>query len=164
MRTARCWGGIALIASLLAIALAGVRTAVAHDLHSTVTELTYAPETKAVRVSIRLFADDFDRAVERMRAQGVEGDPVLRYLGASFRLKQRGGDWVPLQWCGARRAGDLYWITLRGTAPNGLQGGAIWNSLLFELFEDQVNIVQVRNGGSRRSMVFTRGDGGKRLQ
>ena len=45
-------------------------------------------------------------------------------------------------------------------APTGLR---LLNRMLFELYHDQINIVRANLEGSRRSLLFTAGDGAKRL-
>jgi hypothetical protein len=79
-------------------------------------------------------------------------------------LTGRDGKRVPLQWCGEKRTGDVLWICLRGSAPAGLRGGSVINILMFDLFEDQINIVQATYNGRKQSLLFTRGDGAKRLR
>jgi hypothetical protein len=57
-----------------------------------------------------------------------------------------------------RHQGDIAWFTYVAWLGPGLRGTRIANTALCELYEDQVNIVQVRVGGSRRSLLFSPGD------
>lgn len=153
---------------LLSLASAGATTP-AHPLHTTLTELSYTPANGVVQVSIRVFTDDFGEAVARRpQPRAASGkappNPALAYLGASFGIVGRNGKRVPLQWCGEKKTGDVLWICLRGSAPAGLRGGSVTNTLMFDLFEDQINIVQATYDGRKQSLLFTRGDGAKRLR
>jgi hypothetical protein len=58
----------------------------------------------------------------------------------------------------------VVWLCLRAPAPRAAARLTVHNRMHFELFEDQVNVVQATLGGRRRSELFTRGDGPKPLR
>jgi len=76
-------------------------------------------------------------------------------------VEYAGGRPAPLTWSGVRRTGDLVWVTVKVPSVRSLRGVKIATTLLFEIFDDQVNIVQATSGGRRQSMLFTAGDGRK---
>jgi hypothetical protein len=59
--------------------------------------------------------------------------------------------------------GDLMWVCLRAPAPGGPVGLRVVHKVLFDLYADQINIVQAAYSGKRISLLFTRGDGFKKL-
>lgn len=153
--------------AVLGLALAGAilaRPAPAHPLHTTITELTYQPAGREVRVVMRVFADDLGAAVAR--ASGGQNTPaaVARYVQRGFALTGPDGRRIPLQWQGMQRQEDLVWIRLQGRAPAGLAGGSVVNTVLQELFSDQVNVVKVQLPKQERTLLFTRGAAPKRLR
>ena len=152
---------------LLLVALAlPMRELRAHPLHSTITELT---EVRAgvVRATIRVFADDFGTAVTRsLRGRtapaGAAWDAAaLAYISATFNVSDRSGRPLALRSCGIRRQADLYWVCVEASSATGLSSLAIANRVLCEVWADQVNVVQATIAGSRRSLLFTKGDGRK---
>jgi len=157
---------------LLAVAAAtsfGTTPAPTHPLHTTLTELMYVRGTGSVEVSIRVFADDFGAAAARRGGvapgydHSVPDSVAMAYVAATFTLADRAGRPLALSWCGYDRSGDLLWLCLRASAPGGLAGARVHARMLFEVFDDQVNIVQVADGGRRNTLLFTKGDGAKRL-
>lgn len=137
----------------------GAAAAVAvHPLHTTLTQLSYAAADRTVVVSVRAFADDF-RAV----AGDVSDSAAFGYLTTVLTLSDPAGRTLPLAWCGARRTGDLLWLCLHAPAPRGLAGLRVDARLLFDRFEDQINIVQASYGGRQVSLLFVRGDHPKPL-
>ena len=137
----------------------------AHPLHTTITEVTHQPARQTLRLMIRVFADDFERAVARQgRVQGgaVTDAATLAYLRSAVVVSQ-GSRPLPLSACGSRRAGEVIWLCVETPAPANLAGVQLRVALLCEMFEDQVNIVRSLVGASPRSLLFTRGDGGKSL-
>jgi len=141
----------------------------AHPLHTTLTEVTVDSATHTVRVMVRVFADDFGTAVMRQAhlaaapAGRAWSDAADRYVSTAVAVTDRTNRPVALRSCGTRRSADLLWICLEGTtleSPHELRGR---NSMLCDLFDDQVNIVQFAAGAQKHSVLFTKDDGVKRL-
>ena len=162
-------GASAMLASL-AMLLATASVAVGHPLHTTITDIGYRRENRALRATIRVFADDFGRAVLGLgaaaaapAASAVSDSATATYVRAHFTLSGPDGRALPLTVCGVRRSGDLVWICL-DAAWEGLPSGIrLLNRMLFELYHDQINIVQANFEGARRSLLFTAGDRAKEL-
>ncbi len=159
--------GSALAVLLLIAAAALARGASAHPLHTTLTELSYGPEGR-IELRIRAFVDDFSRVVGRVaRSREQAGlsriGSTAAYLAWAVRLRDSDGGVVALRPVGMRREGDVFWICLRGSAPAGIAGGAVRNSLLFDLYDDQVNLLRASYAGRTESLLFTRREVFRRL-
>lgn len=156
--------------AIVAIA-ATTRSLGAHPLHTSLAEIAYDPAAKEIRVSIRVFVDDLTKASDAYaRARGAAsrrpGSPAtaqLDYVRASFIVTDRAGRPLSLTSCGGKLVGDLMWLCFRAVAPVGLAGFSVTHKVLFDLYADQINIVQASYGGKKVSLLFTRGDGFKRL-
>ncbi len=148
---------------------AAIVTLALHPLHTTLTQLTYTAADRSVQVSVRAFADDFRAGVVRLLGPGaaatdtVPETAAFAYLKAALTLVDRRGRALTLEWCGVRRTGDLLWLCLRAPVPAGLDGLQVHPRQLFELHEDQINIVQASYDGRKESVLFSRGDPPKRL-
>ena len=140
-----------------------LRAAVAHPLHTTITELTLDAGGRKVRAVIRIFANDFDAAVAGPRRGPTDAAARQAYLASRFVLRAADGRQIPLRWRGSRVTDDLLWIELEGDAPAGVRGGTVLSSVAADLFSDQVNIVKARYAGRERTLLFTRGAGPKKL-
>jgi hypothetical protein len=139
-------------------ALCATGALVLHPLHTTLTELSFNAAERTVQVSVRTFADDF-----RTAAGDVSDSAAFAYLRSALVLSDRDGRVLPLAWCGLRRTTDLLWLCLHAPAPRGLAGVQVRAGLLFDLYRDQINIVQARYGGRQTSFLFSRGDPAKVL-
>jgi hypothetical protein len=51
------------------------------------------------------------------------------------------------------------WVTLRAPELRGVAGARLTNRVLFDRYEDQVNIVQTSISGRRQTLLFTKSDG-----
>jgi len=131
----------------------------AHPLHTTLTELRYREADRVVEVTVRAFAEDVRAAIGRQ----VTDSAALGYLRSTFTLTDPVGRPLGVAWCGLRRTGDVLWLCVRAAAPHGASGLRIRAGLLFDLYDDQINIVQVYERGRRTVLLFTRGDAPKVL-
>jgi hypothetical protein len=152
--------GAALVLGLAALA----RGAYAHPLHTTLTELTTLPDG-GVQIVVRVFLDDFSAAVTgRAPTPGapVQTPPdsaAARYLGETVLLTDGVGRRLPLVVAGMRRMDDLLWITLRAPAGRSVTGAHLTMRVLFDRWDDQVNIVQCAIGARRQTLLFTKREG-----
>jgi hypothetical protein len=132
----------------------------AHPLHTTLTEVTIT-SSRTIRAKVRVFADDLAAGMGKTRSVGADGD-VATYVMRGLALYDANRP-LALRACGVKRQADLLWVCLETALAGGVDGVSLRNSLLGETFKDQINIVQVALGGAKRSLVFTRDDGAKRL-
>lgn len=126
----------------------------AHPIHSTLTTVTYDRSTAQVTAMVRAFATDLDLAVAKRPTKDLS-----EYVRSAITLADRTGRPVPLAWCGSRREADVVWLCVRAPAPSGVTGMTFSDRMLFELFDDQVNIVMT----DHTSLLFTKGDPPRRL-
>ena len=154
--------------SLLIIALAPV--AFAHRYHTSVTRLEYKAEERLVEITVQTFADDVEAALsKRSGVRSVQLDPdsksnalLLQYLRSTIVLKN-GDDELELEWIGMELKGHSVWFYLQAKAPKGLSKTTLSDRLLFDLFNDQINIVNIFNNGKKSSLTFKRGDSPKAI-
>ena len=143
-------------------------TANAHPLHTTFVEVAYSAKGEAV-LTIKVFSDDFMRRVTRGAQVKPSDELALQkltaaYLARTLLLNGVSGEAVPLSFCGWRRSADLVFICMKGPLKRGLAGLRIRDTILSEVFDDQVNVLQADVGGSRRSILFMNGSGVKELR
>lgn len=155
---------------LLCIFIVPANTSKAHKYYTSLAELNYNAETKSVEVSMRVFADDLELALTRRNKRAVYLDKtkdasalVLIYLKDVFELKNGKGEVKALRWIGMETKADVVWLYFEIPMPEGLEGTALRHRLLFDLFEDQVNLVNGKDGGRKLDLSFKRGDDFKPL-
>ncbi|MFN2603102.1 MAG: DUF6702 family protein [Gemmatimonadaceae bacterium] len=149
----------------LVVFAATARSLDAHPLHTSLAEIVFDPAAKEIRISIRVFIDDLTKA-STAYARGHKSSSqtmFVDYARSSFIVADRGGHPLALAPCGTKPVGDLMWLCLHAPAPAGISGLQVTHRVLFDLYADQINIVQASYNGKRISLLFTRGDGLKRL-
>lgn len=162
----RLLSGLLLTAS---VAGAAPLEAARHPIHSTLAEISFDPAARIATVRVRAFADDFGTAIARWRrlhprAHGTRPDSLsLDYLAHAITLESAPGGIAKLEWCGVQQTGAVLWLCLRGQLDRGLEGVRVADRVLNDLFDDEINIVQVETAGRKTSAVFTGRDAGKVL-
>lgn len=146
--------------------LLGAPLARAHPVHSSLAEVREDAAAGEVVVVLRVFASDLAVAVATAGAPAPEpccipAAAAAAYVARTFQLVDGTGRRLAPRWAGSRQTGDLLWITLRAAAPAGMRGLRVLDRVLVERFPDQVNLLQVVDGGARRTILFTRGDSWK---
>jgi hypothetical protein len=136
-----------------------------HKFYVSLTEIRYNPKSERLEVSMRIFPDDLDRAMERnfgisthlaTEMEYKEADSLLQvYLDLHFALEVNGAS-VILNYLGKEPETDAIWCYLESEAikdPGSIQ---VRSSLLTEEFGDQVNIIQVYAGTWNKGLLLTR--------
>lgn len=140
-----------------------------HPIHSTLAEISFDPAAHVATVRVRAFADDFGTAIARWRrlhprAPGTPSDSIsLDYMVHAVSLESAPSEFSKLEWCGVEQTGAVLWLCLRGRLDHGLAGVRVADRVLNDLFDDEINIVQVENAGRKTSAIFTPKDVAKVL-
>jgi hypothetical protein len=152
------------ILSLSLVCIVSAPVTLAHKYHTSVTRLEYNAEERAVEITIQTFADDLEDILSKRAGKSVRLDAskdvdrlAFDYVRSVIELKSRSGK-SELQWVGMEAKGGTAWLYVLAKMPEGLSKATVRNSLLFDLFEDQVNIVNVWYDTKETSLVFKRGD------
>jgi hypothetical protein len=152
------------LAAVAIVALVVTATrAYSHPLHTTMSELSLASDGRT-QIVLRAFVDDFSAAVTGRGAGNAPriatpaDSQIARYVSGSVILSDPAGRRITLTLAGVKRSGDLVWVTLHSATPVA-PNARLTNTVLFERYDDQVNIVQTSIAGRRRTLLFTRRDG-----
>jgi hypothetical protein len=153
---------------LAALVFAPFQAVTAHPLHMSFTEVRRVNRGGSVELSIRVFADDFSTAAARYSRARLDSSQIIdtrrafAYSLAKIRLSHRNGSAVALVPCGMTRVGVMLHLCLRARLASS-EPLKIANTMMTDLFADQVNVVQSVGGRSRTSRMFVKGDTWKPL-
>lgn len=133
-------------------------TVVRHDIHSTVTELRI--DDREIELHVRVFADDLAASVAAHAGFATPADSSVgltaldAYVRSRVRVREAAREPAPLTRCGVSRMGEVYVLCYR--TPRAAAGPiGISQTLLTERHADQVNVVRVRWGQYKRTVVLT---------
>ncbi len=155
---------VALVALLLLFPLGGAAPAL-HAYHSTITELRYNPAKKQLELSVKVFTDDFEKALSQGQPAHInltEAGPrplvlASAYLRRTLQVSTVAGAPLQLQVLGMQAENDGYWFYCKVPLPGPLPAVKLRQAVLLDAFGDQMNIVNIDANGKKQSALFRAG-------
>lgn len=136
-----------------------------HEFYVSLSEIRFNPESQCLEVSLRIFPDDMDRALKVHHGVNTSlvtelehesADSLLEiYIHDLFRIELNGTT-VPLYYLGKESESDVMWCYLESDPQEKPVEITVYNSILCEIFEDQVNIIQVYVDKWNRGLLLRR--------
>jgi len=136
-----------------------------HDFHVSIAQFEHNAATGRVEVAVKIFTDDLEEALSRkgLRQPNIgtasEHDSVPAFIGRYLAEKvvfMNDGIPVALAYLGSEQAADATWCYLESGPLGPLGGVRIRNTVLHEVFEDQVNIIHLKIEGRTKAKLTDR--------
>ena len=153
-----------LLASAAGLLLTGAAPAL-HAYHSTITELRYNPAKKQLELAVKVFTDDFEKALSQGQSAPVnltDAGPrplalTTAYLQRTLQASTVAGAPLPLQVLGLQAENDGYWVYCKVPLPGPLPAVKLRQAMMLEVFGDEANIVNIDANGQKQSALFRAG-------
>ena len=150
---------------LFVLLLCGVGFANAHPYYVSLCQIDYNPETKALEISLKTFADDLLLALENEGHRDVfigeeredpETDDFIKdYLNSKLKFEVNGVP-VSYQFIGKETEDAVVWSYLEISNVNELKTLDVTCSLLTEVLDTQNNIIQVEKNKEIKSLLLNK--------
>ncbi len=134
-----------------------------HKFYVSVTKVEYASETNALQIISSIFIDDIEEVLQKRYRKDVslatkketEADVALlqQYVFQKLSVTTDGKP-LKMKYIGREYEVDMVKIYIEIEAVTDFASISIENSILQDLFEEQQNIVHVKKGGERKSMIL----------
>ena len=132
-----------------------------HPLHVSVTEINHNAVDKTLEISCKLFTDDFEKVLahnyktkidlispaDRPAMEKFVNDFIHRHL----TIKTDGKP-VQFSFLGYEKENDVIYSYFQADSSGTIKKIEITNTILHELFTDEINLMHVIVGGKRKSM------------
>jgi hypothetical protein len=132
-----------------------------HPLYITVTEINYNAGDKNLEISCKIFTDDFENALTGLhqskidlttpKDRAVADKQVFDYIRGNLQIKLD-GKLVNPEFVGYEKETDAVWTYLQvsntARAPKTID---IHNTLLYDAYDKQINLMHISVGGTRKS-------------
>ncbi|MCC3152915.1 hypothetical protein Q3A66_07900 [Hymenobacter sp. BT770] len=136
-----------------------------HAYHTTLTELRYNAAKKQLELSVKVFTDDFEKALSEGQPAHVNlSDPGPRplalasaYVQRTLKFSTAAGAPLPLQVLGMQAEKDGYWLYCKVPLPGPVPSVQLRQAMLLDVFGDQMNIVNIEAGDKKQSALFRAG-------
>jgi len=132
-----------------------------HPLYITVTEINLNAKDKILEVSCKVFTNDFETVLEKatggarvdlssVKDKVASEKLIADYVGRHLRLKVDGKP-VQLHFVGSENEEDGTWSYFQVNDIQAVKRIDVGNDLLYDGFNQQINIMHVTAGGQRQS-------------
>lgn len=136
-----------------------------HEYHVSVTQMQYNASSRAFEVSIRIFTDDLEKALSQSHSKqrfvikdNDQNDRfVEEYIRKSFVLTDSQKKNTPIKYLGKEQEADATWVYLEIPFQGTLNGCKLLNVTLMEVFDDQVNMTNVKFQSEKKTFLFKKG-------
>ena len=158
---------------LVCLAIFSVSTnfaATRHRYHTSLTRIDYNVKEKTFEISIQLFTHDLVPLLEKRGGKRVELEKspeadklIFDYVNENFALNDKNGTAKKLRWVGKEFDVDSVEVYLETDAAENPAGYTLKNTLFFESFPEQTNIVICRYDGKKADLLYKVGDRTKEI-
>ena len=131
-----------------------------HPLHVSTTEINFNAKEKSLEISCRIFTDDFETALAKQFKTKVDlskpamhkamDELVKKYLSSHLQYVVNGKS-AAATYIGFEIDNEATNIYLEIDNISILQNLSVTNSVLYELYDDQMSILHVEKTGLRKS-------------
>ena len=137
----------------------------AHTFHTSLARIDYNEKEKLAEISIRLFVHDLVPVLEKRSKKYVDLEKtkeadglLLDYLNENFVLQDKNQNVKKLVWIGKEIHTDDIIVYVEIPLEESLDGMRLQNTIFFESFAEQTNLVVARFDGGKADLMFKPGD------
>lgn len=147
-------------------------TVQAHDYHASITDVKYNPKTQNLEVALRVFTDDLENALSQRNKGKVsyssQSDKIKQYLAeylrASLSFELVKGKPLRQRIIGSEEETDAVWIYIEVPVQKAAFSQLyVKNAVFTELFNDQMNVVNINYKGNISSVLLQKNDIEKKI-
>ena len=150
---------VILICLLVSLCLPGF----GHKFYTSMTQVEYNDKTRSAEVIMNVFIDDLETSLSdyfkrKIKSSDKDFTPLCyQYISGRFQIKDSQNHLLKNEYAGLEFNRDMVTIYLEVKLPQGLNDLRFRQATLLETFREQTNIVNLRSGKSRTSLVFRAG-------
>lgn len=149
-----------LIIPVLAFGLSAAAPEKLHPFHISVTEINHNAADKTLEISCKIFTDDFETILAKNyktkvdlinpSAKAAMDSLVKKYIFSHLQIKADGKP-VAFSYLGFENDKEAAYVFFEVVTISSVSKLEISNSILYDQFDDQMNIMHVTVAGNRKS-------------
>jgi hypothetical protein len=141
-------------------------SATVHDFHTSITRMDFNTKEKSFEVSIRVFTDDLEKtlALENNGQKFTvlnndKNNPFIeKYIRKHFNLLNNQRQKRAYTYIGKEQEADATWIYIEIPMGDNTAGLTLQNDVMHEVFDDQINLVNLKLNATKKSYVFKKNE------
>jgi len=136
-----------------------------HVFHTSLTRIDYNAKQKILEISIQLFTHDLVPLLEKKSGKRIDLEKtpdidklIFSYLNENFVLKDDMGETKKIKWVGKELDVDTTRVYVEISTNKSPEGFNLQNTIFFESFPEQTNLVIARFDEKKADLLFKAGD------
>ena len=136
-----------------------------HVFHTSLTRIDYNAKQKILEISIQLFTHDLVPLLEKKSGKRIDLEKtpdidklIFSYLNENFVLKDDMGETKKIKWVGKELDVDTTRVYVEISTAKSPEGFNLQNTIFFESFPEQTNLVIARFDDKKADLLFKAGD------
>lgn len=135
----------------------------AHKYYVSVTQIEYVKEQNSLQIISRIFIDDFERLLRERYDESItlaiENEKAIvdsyteRYLKDKLTISIDGRS-QNIEFIGKEYEDDIMFVYLEITDVENINALEVTNQVLFDVFEEQQNVVRTKIKGKNKSFIL----------
>ncbi len=147
--------------SVIALVLAG--PASRHAYYISICEVAHNAQAKTLEITFKIFTDDLEDAIVAQGGDTLrlgtpqEAQSAGRYIFSYLKNNVAfivAGDTIAFHYVGKEVEMDVAWCYVEAKGVAAIKKIEVMSRLLIELHDEQTNIVHVKTGGARKSLLL----------
>lgn len=138
-----------------------------HKFYVSVTQVDYIQEKEEVQITSRIFIDDLERLIRERYDESItlasENESGLAEVYIEKYLKEKigfviNGEPMKMNYLGKEYEDDIAICYLEISGIEAIRSIEITNSVLFDLFEEQQNVIRTKINSKKKSFILVQGN------
>jgi len=135
-----------------------------HKYYVSVFQVDYIPHKKILQMTSRIFVDDLEAAFQKKygkkfylsekRELPEAGDYIAKYISEKVQVKVNGKAQA-IKFLGKEMEDDVLVCYYTISAEEKITRFEMTNTTLFEMFDEQQNIIHIKTGSNKKSLLLT---------
>lgn len=142
-----------------------------HNYHTSLTRMDYNSKDKLIEITVQLFTHDLVNVLEQQTGKRIDLEKtpdidkiLLSYLNENFILRKEKEFALKFNWVGKELKTDLLYVYVEVPFDEGFENLELKNSIFFESFKEQVNLIVFRFYEEKADLMFKVGDNFKKIK
>ncbi|PWT72685.1 MAG: hypothetical protein C5B59_15105 [Bacteroidetes bacterium] len=135
-----------------------------HPFYVSVTEINYNANERLIEISCKIFTDDLEKVLTQFSRHKIdlskaankeENERAIKeYIQKNLQIVIDGSP-VVLQFVGTENESEATWVYFQVPNISNVKRIDITNSLLYDTFQSEINLIHVMVGGKRQSVKLS---------
>jgi len=136
-----------------------------HKFYVSISQIEVNDDNKTLEISMRLFSHDLEEAIQKekdeklllgSKKENPEAEKLIGlYVKKHFKIIQADKK-LDYKVLGFELENDIIWIYVEAGVSQDISEISVFNDIISDLFEDQKNIINLKNKGKTQSQICTK--------